>query len=426
MRFPEETWSDNTWSRAIRTGRTQVLSGEGVVPEGHLPVSRAVAAPIVYGEETIGLFIVAERDTDFGDEDVRLLESIAASTAPVLHEWRERHHHETARVEAERALRESEQRYRVAVRRLTGRSVRLDRDLVFLDCNPAFEEIVGAPVDYYRGKPISAFEVGTEFLEAIRLAVQGRESLFEGPYTTITGRRLWLTLKAAPRYDADGTIVGATGVIVDRTRQKDDEEKIRHLLLHDPATGLANRALLEDRVGQAVKHAARKRLAFSVAAMRIDRFETVDSSLGAEDTDKLLEELGRRLQHAGRAEDTLAYLGGGSLAALLPGAAGPAEATAVVGSILSAVAEPITVGRHELFLTLSMGVAIYPSDGVTAVELLRNADAAMHRASDEGGDRWQFFHSEHERRASGPPGARRGAAPGAARPTSSSSSTSRS
>ena len=127
--------------------------------------------------------------------------------------------------------------------------------------------------------------------------------------------------------------------------------------------------------------------------MRIDRFETVDSSLGAEDTDKLLEELGRRLQHAGRAEDTLAYLGGGSLAALLPGAAGPAEATAVVGSILSAVAEPITVGRHELFLTLSMGVAIYPSDGVSAVELLRNADAAMHRASDEGGDRWQFFHS---------------------------------
>ena len=57
------------------------------------------------------------------------------------------------------------------------------------------------------------------------------------------------------------------------------------------------------------------------------------------------------------------------------------------------MAEPVTVGRHELFLTLSMGVAIYPSDGVSAVELLRNADAAMHRASDEGGDRWQFFHS---------------------------------
>ena len=112
MRFPAETWSDNTWSRAIRDGRTQVLSGQGVVPEGHLPVSRAVATPIVYGDETIGLFIVAERDTAFGDEDVHLLESIAAATAPVLHEWRERLEHEAARVEAERALRESEQRYR--------------------------------------------------------------------------------------------------------------------------------------------------------------------------------------------------------------------------------------------------------------------------------------------------------------------------
>ncbi len=94
----------------------------------------------------------------------------------------------------------------------------------------------------------------------------------------------------------------------------------------------------------------------------------------------------------GRAEDTVAYLGGGAFAALLPGAAGAAEAEAAVRGILAAVAGPLTVGRHDLLLTLSMGVAIYPSDGVTAVELLSNADAAMRRASNEGGDHWQFFH----------------------------------
>ena len=220
----------------------------------------------------------------------------------------------------------------------------------------------------------------------------GQEGLFEGPLHGHHRTQPLADAQGAPRYDADGEIVGATGVIVDRTRQKDSEEKVRHLLLHDPVTGLANRSLLEDRIGQAVKHAARKRLAFSVAVFRIDRFDTVESSLGHEDTDKLLEHLGRRLQHAGRAEDTLAYLGGGSLAALLPGAAGPAEATAAVGGLLAALGEPIEVGRHELFLTLSMGVAIYPSDGATAGELLRNADSAMRRASDEGGDRWQFFH----------------------------------
>jgi len=393
QRLTPETWRDNTWSRAIRSGRTQLLSSRGTVPDGHVPISRALATPIVFGEETIGLFMVAERDTDFGDEDVRLLESIAASTAPVLHEWRERQYQETARAEVERALRESEQRYRELYEGSPVGVFVFDRDLVFVDCNAAFEEILGAPAEHYRGKPIPSFSSGLEFREAMEGAVNGQEGLFEGPYTASTGRRLWLMLKVAPRYDGDGEVVGATGVIVDRTKERDSEEKVRHLLLHDPATGLANRALLEDRTGQAVKHAARKRLAFSVAVCRIDRFDTVDSSLGHEETDRLLKELGRRLQHAGRAEDTLAHLGAGSLAALLPGAAGPAEAAAAVGAILAAVSEPFTVADHELFLSLSMGIAIYPSDGATAAELLRNADAAMRRAADEGGDRWEFFHS---------------------------------
>ncbi len=392
-RLARETWRDNTWSRALRTGQTQLLSTQGRVPEDHVPVSRALATPIVFGRETIGLLMVAERGTDFGDEDVRLLESIAASTAPVLHEWRERQYQEAARAGAERALRESEQRYRELYEGSPVGVLVFDRDLVFLDCNQAFEDIFGAPAEHHRGKTIPSFCSGREFTEALEEAVRGREGLFEGPCTTSTGRRLWLMLKVAPRYDGDGEIVGATGVVVDRTREKDSEEKVRHLLLHDPVTGLANRALLEDRMGQAVKHAGRKRLAFSVAVCRIDRFDTVEASLGRDETENLLKELGRRLQHAGRAEDTLGYLGGGSLAALLPGAAGPAEAAAAVGAILAAVSEPFNVTGHELFLSLSMGIAIYPSDGATAAELLRNADAAVRRASDEGGDRWEFFHS---------------------------------
>jgi diguanylate cyclase (GGDEF)-like protein len=162
--------------------------------------------------------------------------------------------------------------------------------------------------------------------------------------------------------------------------------------LHDPVTGLADATLLEERTGQALKHAQRKRLAFSVAIFHVDRFDAVGSSLGPKDSDLLLEELGRRLHGVGRAEDTVAYLGGGAFAALLPGAAGASEAEAAVRGILAAVAGPLMVGGHDLLLTLSMGVAIYPSDGVTAVELLSNAEAAMHRASNEGGDHWQFFH----------------------------------
>jgi diguanylate cyclase (GGDEF)-like protein len=165
------------------------------------------------------------------------------------------------------------------------------------------------------------------------------------------------------------------------------------LWLHDSVTGLADATLFEERTSQAIKHARRKRLAFSVAVFHIDRFDAVADSLGPRDAERLLEEIGLRLQHVGRAEDTIAYLGGGAFAALLAGAAGPSEAGAAVSSILAAVAEPLALGAHDLRLTSSMGVVVYPSDGVTAVELLSNADAAMRRASHEGGDHWQFFHA---------------------------------
>ncbi len=175
-------------------------------------------------------------------------------------------------------------------------------------------------------------------------------------------------------------------------RQSGGEETARRSQLHDPLTGMADRSLLEERIGQALKHAQRKRLALSLAAFRVDHFDAVESTLGHEHMDRLLEELSRRLQDAGRAEDTVAYLGGGQFAALLPGAAGPPEATAAVSGLLGAVGEPLRIGHHEVSLTLSLGVAIYPTDGAATNELLRNADAAMRQASDGGGDRWQFFH----------------------------------
>ncbi len=351
LRFPPETWGDNTWSRALLGKRSEVLEQQGTVPEGHLPVSRAVATPIVHGDEAIGLFIVAERDTAFDKEDVRLLESIAASTAPILHEWRKRRAEEAARLDAERALRESEQRYHALYDGSPVGVFALDADLVFLDCNAAFEEMFVTPDGGFRGRPAAQLIRQDEVLQILEAALHGTESIYEGTFETLGGRSLWLTIKAAAQRGAAGEVAGVIGVVVDRTRQRDSEEKIRHLLLHDPVTGLANRSLLEDRVSQALKHAQRKRLTFALAAFRVDRFDAFETSLGLHGIDRLLEELGRRLQGAGRAEDTVAYLGGGAFAALLPGAAGPAEATAAVTGLLVAVGDPIELDQRELFLS---------------------------------------------------------------------------
>jgi diguanylate cyclase (GGDEF)-like protein/PAS domain S-box-containing protein len=211
---------------------------------------------------------------------------------------------------------------------------------------------------------------------------------------TAQGESRWVLDRAMFVRGEDGEPTELIGVLFDVTdvREAREAQATSHLLLHDPVTGLANRALLEDRVGQALKHAQRKRLSFGLAAFRLDRFDVVESSLGHKGTDALLGGLGRRLQQAVRAEDTVAYLGAGSFAALLPGAAGPAEATAAVSGLLTAVGEPLTVNGRELYLTLSLGVALCPTDGAAAAELLRNADAAMRQASDGGGNRWQFFH----------------------------------
>ncbi len=115
----------------------------------------------------------------------------------------------------------------------------------------------------------------------------------------------------------------------------------RGVELRDPATGLAAEALLEERTNQALKHAQRKRLTFAVAVFCVDRFEAIASSLDASAAGELLQELGRRLSVTGRAEDTIAYLGDGTFAALLPGAAGPAEAGAAVGAVLAATRDAL-------------------------------------------------------------------------------------
>ncbi len=206
-----------------------------------------------------------------------------------------------------------------------------------------------------------------------------------------------------------------SGELMSEKRENKSGEESRGAELRDPVTGLAAGTLFEERTNQALKHAQRKRLAFCVAMFHIDRFDTLVSSLGDDGVGALLEQFGRRLGHAGRAEDTIAYLGNGGFAALLPGAAGPAEAATAVNSILGAAGEPLAVGPRELLLTMSMGVAVYPSDGVTAEELLGNALAAMRLASDGGGDSWRFFHPSMNAERHPPAGSRRRAPPGVRR-----------
>ena len=254
----------------------------------------------------------------------------------------------------------------------------------------------------------------SSFLDAIEQAAPGRRRHLRGALRRpATGRRLWLTLKTAPRYDADGEIVGG-----DRRSSStapsssESEEQVRHLLLHDPVSGLANRSLLEDRAGR--RSSTRSASAWpspsppsaSTASTRSSRRS------GTTDIDLLLEELGRRLQQAGRAEDTVAYLGSGAFAALLPGAAGPTEATAAVArSARGRERAPGGRTTHELFLDAEPRRGDLPHrrrdrGGAPAQRRRRHAPGFGRAAATAGSSS-----TRAERGAGGPAGARRRAAP---------------
>ena len=166
----------------------------------------------------------------------------------------------------------------------------------------------------------------------------------------------------------------------------------------DALTGLPNRQLYYDRLGQAVAQARREEHRLAVLFIDLDGFKNVNDSVGHWAGDALLAETARRLTSALRDGDTVARLGGDEYAVILPRVETALEAEAMADSILSAVAKPFAVEGQESFVTASIGITLFPEDGLTAEELLRKADTAMYSAKDGGRARAAFFAREMDDR----------------------------
>jgi diguanylate cyclase (GGDEF)-like protein len=162
--------------------------------------------------------------------------------------------------------------------------------------------------------------------------------------------------------------------------------QIRHQATHDRLTGLPNQLLFEDRVNQAVQRARRLREKLAVLMVDLDGFQKVNASLGHAVGNELLKRVGGRLTSAVREGDTVARMSADDFTILLPGL-GDGEGLGIMAEkLLGAVSRPFVVDGHELFMTSSVGIAVFPDDGSHAGQLLRNADTAMHRAKDAGGN----------------------------------------
>ncbi len=173
--------------------------------------------------------------------------------------------------------------------------------------------------------------------------------------------------------------------------QRRAEEQIKYLAYHDPLTGLPNRALLKDRLTVALAQARRKKRTLAVMFVDLDRFKLVNDTVGHAMGDHLLRKFAERLTRIVREGDSLARVGGDEFTVLLPEVSVPEDTELVAQRILEASREPLALAGHEFSVTASIGIAIYPDHGDDAIALLRNADAAMYRAKEEGRNTLKFF-----------------------------------
>jgi diguanylate cyclase (GGDEF)-like protein/PAS domain S-box-containing protein len=169
------------------------------------------------------------------------------------------------------------------------------------------------------------------------------------------------------------------------------EQRIWHVAHHDALTGLPNRALLHDRLEQALTQARRDKHRVGVVFIDLDRFKSINDSLGHAVGDELLKKVAMRLGRVVRAIDTVSRLGGDEFIIVLRELGCAGDAVLVVEKILRALALPITVHGHDLCVTPSIGISMFPDDGLEALQLMKNADTAMYAAKARGRNNYQFF-----------------------------------
>ena len=208
----------------------------------------------------------------------------------------------------------------------------------------------------------------------------------------------WISISTVR--DPKGRIVNHVAIFTDITKRKMAEERINHLANYDPLTGLANRNLLQDRLSQAIAHAHRHSESLALLFLDLDHFKIVNDSLGHHIGDRLLKSVSERLLDCVREEDTVARQGGDEFIIILTEISRQEDVTLIVNKILHALSLPFYFDNHEIFVSVSVGIALYPRDGVDENVLMKNADSALYRAKEEGRSCYQFYTPEMNAHAS--------------------------
>ena len=272
-----------------------------------------------------------------------------------------------------------------------------DADCRIISVNQVFEEMTGYTPDEVIGQNPRLLSSGRhtpEFYAAMWQAI-GSRGKWQGE---VWNRRksgdvfpVWLTISAYR--DAQGKVLNYVGVSSDISEHVAAQERIRQLAYFDSLTHLPNRRLLQDRAEQALASAEREGKQVALLFVDLDHFKTINDSLGHSMGDRVLTEVSQRLQSCVRRMDTVARLGGDEFVVLLTDVT-IEGATEVARKLIRRVARPYQIENHELGVTPSLGISVFPQDGRDFEALLKHADTAMYRAKESGRNGYQFFASE--------------------------------
>jgi diguanylate cyclase (GGDEF)-like protein/PAS domain S-box-containing protein len=208
------------------------------------------------------------------------------------------------------------------------------------------------------------------------------------------GELYWEHVRIGPVLDAQGNILHFMAMREDVTYQKEQAEMIQHLAFYDPLTDLPNRSLVLDRLNQLLFDAKRNEKRLAVLFLDLDDFKKINDSLGHIEGDNMLVEAAHRLRDAVREIDTVGRLGGDEFVVLLGNINGANDVHPVAENLLECFHHKFELKDREFLVTASLGVAIYPEDGKSSTELLRNADTAMYCAKDLGRNTYCYFTNE--------------------------------
>jgi diguanylate cyclase (GGDEF)-like protein/PAS domain S-box-containing protein len=342
------------------------------------------------------LSLYASEEHAFDPDTQRLLMDMVANIDFAL----DRFAVQQERTQYQKSLLASEQRARQVMENALDAIINMDTGGFIIEWNKAAERIFGYKRSDAVGRSLAEVIVPESYREAHN---KGLQRLQHSGESKLLGRSIEITAMRSngAEFPVELTIIEIvssgeryySAFLRDITRRKDYEARIKFLANYDALTSLPNRNLLNERVTKEIENAWANDSQFALMFLDLDHFKDVNDSLGHRYGDSLLIELTKRFQNLVRPEDTICRLGGDEFVFLLAGS-GHDVAKEVVERLLAAVEQPLVIDQYQLTVTASVGIAIYPDDGLDIETLQRNADVAMYRTKKESRNGYRFFSNQ--------------------------------